>query len=87
MWVTWTGRPFSSSTVASLTDRKDHAELNKLIRNVGDKIVAVNGVKVMSYHQLIAVIQESKNNPVTICVSKRITKRLPFESFSFMSKV
>jgi len=44
---------------------KGPAEINNLVRNAGDEIVAVNGVRVMSYHHAIGQIHESRNNPVT----------------------
>lgn len=44
---------------------KSPAEINNLVRNPGDKIVAVNGVPVTTYHGALVKIQESRNNPVT----------------------
>ncbi len=38
---------------------KGHAENNKLIRNVGDKIVAVNGTAIHSYEHAIGLILQS----------------------------
>ena len=42
-----------------------HAETNKLIRNVGDKIVAVNGIPIKSYHHAIGLIQQSRASSST----------------------
>ena len=44
---------------------KGYAETNKLIRSVGDKIVAVNGTAIMSYHHAIGLIHESKASSST----------------------
>ncbi len=44
---------------------KGYAETNNLIRNVGDKIVAVNGVAIKSYHHAIGLIQESRASSYT----------------------
>lgn len=36
-----------------------------MIRNVGDKLIAVNGTLVNSYHKAIGLIQEGRDSPVT----------------------
>lgn len=44
---------------------KGPAEMNQMIRNAGDRLVAVNGILVNSYHQAIGLIQENRNAPAT----------------------
>jgi hypothetical protein len=44
------------------------AELGNLIRNMGDKIIAVNGVMTSSFHQVCHLMQESKRNAYGCCL-------------------
>lgn len=46
---------------------KGPAELGNLIRNLGDRIIAVNGVMTSSFHQVCDMMQEIKRNAETCC--------------------
>jgi hypothetical protein len=51
----------------SVEGDKGPAELGNLIRDMGDRIIAVNGVITSSFHQVCDLMQESKRNANACC--------------------
>jgi hypothetical protein len=51
----------------SIEGDKGPVESGNLIRNLGDRIIAVNGVMTSSFHQVCYMMQESKRNANTCC--------------------